>query len=205
MYYLYAKSIASWVGRHISIVKSRHRDSVMGAQRHVGIDGPWGCVGVGGPRRHCRWAMAPHGYRRATVPCCYATFGVDGLWRCVGVEVPRRRVVLMGHGAVSLRCVGVDTPRGCRRATAPCRYATWESSVSMGHGADVGVEVPRRRVGVEGPQHRVGVEVPRRRVGVDGPRRCVVTLGRVGVDGPWHHIGVKGSGRRVGVEVQSLR
>ncbi|KAH9008386.1 hypothetical protein EDB85DRAFT_1904272 [Lactarius pseudohatsudake] len=91
----------------------------------------------------------------------------------------------MGHGAVSLRrvgVVGVDGPRigvevpqhrvvtmrrcrRCRRATTPCRYG---ASVSMGHGAASVSKghgtVLLRRVGV------VGVEGPWRRVVT--PRRC---------------------------------
>ncbi|KAH9033147.1 hypothetical protein EDB84DRAFT_1597127 [Lactarius hengduanensis] len=107
----------------------------------------------------------------------------------------------MGHGAVSLRrvgVVGVDGPRRrvgvevpqhrvvtmrrcrrCRRATTPCRYG---ASVSMGHGAASvskghGAVLLRRVgvVGVDGPRRRVVTPRPQRRIGVEGPWRRVVT------------------------------
>ncbi|KAH9021941.1 hypothetical protein EDB85DRAFT_1895433 [Lactarius pseudohatsudake] len=117
--------------------------------------------------RRCRWAMRR--CRSATAPCRYdasvssVSKGHDAVsLRREGVDGPRRRVGVEGPWC------RVVTPRGCRRcrrAMAPCCYAAWVSSVSMGHDA-----VSLRRVGVEGPRRRVGVEGPWRRVVT--PRGC---------------------------------
>ncbi|KAH9016590.1 hypothetical protein EDB85DRAFT_1898034 [Lactarius pseudohatsudake] len=146
---------------------------VGGPRRRVRVDGPRPRVVT---LRRCRWA---------TAPCRYAVS-----LRCVGVNGPRRRVdtprrcryaasvghgaacvsmghdaaciMSMGHGAVSLRRVGVDTLCRCRSI---------------------------RRVGVDGPQRRVGVEESRHRVSVEGSR--AVSLRRVDVDGPGRRVGVE--------------
>ncbi|KAH9042270.1 hypothetical protein EDB85DRAFT_1886238 [Lactarius pseudohatsudake] len=175
----------------------------------VGVNGPR--VGVEVPQHRVVTMCRCRRCRRATTLCRYGASVSMGHGAAS---------VSKGHGAVLLRrvgVIGVDGPRRrvvtarrCRRAMAPCCYAAWVSSVSMGHDAVslgcVGVDGPRRRVGVEGPRHHVGVEgsrrrvvTPRRRVGVDGPRR------RVGVEGPRCRVGVEGPRRRVSVELPRCR
>ncbi|KAH9014296.1 hypothetical protein EDB84DRAFT_1443905 [Lactarius hengduanensis] len=122
----------------------------------VGVDGPRHGVGVEVPQHR---VVTMRRCRRATTPCRYGTW-------CQWATAPHRASVSKGHGAVLLRrvgVVGVDGPRRCvvtarrcRRAMAPCCYAAWVSSVSMGHDA-----MSLRRVGVEGPWRRVVM-----------PRRC---------------------------------
>ncbi|KAH9022139.1 hypothetical protein EDB84DRAFT_1619417, partial [Lactarius hengduanensis] len=117
----------------------------------------------------CRYAVSVSsvsmGHGAASVSKCHSTVSL----RCVGVvgvEGPRRRVV------TARRCRWATAPRRCQRAMAPCCYAVWVSSVSMGHDA---VSL-RRGHGTASVSKGHGAVLLRRVgvVGVDGPRRRVV-------------------------------